>query len=299
MFRYAVRRKCPLEELQPLTFNLDSQRQCKQFLQPKNSARSAERMKTTWMFKPNMGSMGAGLTLHNFTHFQQLGCSALEGAVQRYIPNPLLYKSRKFDLRSYVLIASLNPLVVFYKHGFMRVSLPKFNATSKDMRVHLVNSHVQQAKSDCEVLTHRVSPQQLAHELHRRGRVRSASAYADHLRKQMMHATQVVVLAIKSRLIALKDTFFVFGLDAMLDDDLRVHIIEINSMPASSPVSNFTAHLMQDAVTEVIDILGEVEVRRKQKLPLNDFCTPRTYELVLSEDRRKPYYVQPPNKCFN
>ena len=51
---------------------------------------------------------------------------------QRYISNPLLLdKGNKFDFRIYMLIASVDPLIVYYHDGFLRVSLSTYDKFSK------------------------------------------------------------------------------------------------------------------------------------------------------------------------
>ena len=47
--------------------------------------------------------------------------------VQRYICHELDYHGRKFDLRLYYLVASVDPLVVYYHDGALRVSLSEYN----------------------------------------------------------------------------------------------------------------------------------------------------------------------------
>lgn len=48
--------------------------------------------------------------------------------VQNYITNPLLIdKKNKFDFRIYMLVASVNPLIVFYHDGFISVSQEAYN----------------------------------------------------------------------------------------------------------------------------------------------------------------------------
>lgn len=43
--------------------------------------------------------------------------------VQKYIPNPLLYKGLKFDLRVYALIIGCDPLRIYiYNEGLVRFS---------------------------------------------------------------------------------------------------------------------------------------------------------------------------------
>lgn len=53
---------------------------------------------------------------------------------QRYIGNPLLLdRQNKFDFRMYMLIASVNPLIVYYHDGFLRVSLETYDMHSTDV----------------------------------------------------------------------------------------------------------------------------------------------------------------------
>lgn len=62
--------------------------------------------------------------------------------VQRYVPNPLLLPphGRKFDLRVYWLIASTNPVRVYYHDGTTRSSLESFDPDNmEDMGQHLTN----------------------------------------------------------------------------------------------------------------------------------------------------------------
>ena len=50
--------------------------------------------------------------------------------MQRYISKPLLLDGHKFDFRIYMLIASTNPLQLFYHDGFLRVSLLQYDENS-------------------------------------------------------------------------------------------------------------------------------------------------------------------------
>jgi len=53
---------------------------------------------------------------------------------QKYITNPLLLDmNNKFDMRVYMLIASTNPLIVYYHDGYLRVSINPFDPNSKDV----------------------------------------------------------------------------------------------------------------------------------------------------------------------
>ena len=53
---------------------------------------------------------------------------------QAYVANPLLLDmNNKFDFRVYMLVASTNPLVVYYHDGFLRVALSSYNKRSREV----------------------------------------------------------------------------------------------------------------------------------------------------------------------
>lgn len=57
----------------------------------------------------------------------------------RYIERPLLINKKKFDLRCYLLISSVDPLMVFYHRGYVRLSMFDFDINEKNIQVHLTN----------------------------------------------------------------------------------------------------------------------------------------------------------------
>uniref|UniRef100_A0A2K5C568 Tubulin tyrosine ligase like 10 n=1 Tax=Aotus nancymaae TaxID=37293 RepID=A0A2K5C568_AOTNA len=69
---------------------------------------------------------------------QQPRCGA-----PRYIQNPLLLDGRKFDVRSYLLIACAKPYVVFFGHGYARLTLSLYDPRSSDLSSHLTNQFMQ------------------------------------------------------------------------------------------------------------------------------------------------------------
>jgi len=54
---------------------------------------------------------------------------------QYYIDNPLLLDKRnKFDFRIYMLVASVDPMIVYYHDGFLRVSLQSYDKNSTTVK---------------------------------------------------------------------------------------------------------------------------------------------------------------------
>lgn len=77
----------------------------------------AQNPKTTYIRKPVASSRGRGVRVVTDAH--ALDAASLNDVIlQHYIPDPLLIGGRKFDLRVYVAVMSLDPLRVYvYKEG--------------------------------------------------------------------------------------------------------------------------------------------------------------------------------------
>lgn len=99
----------------------------------------------TWIMKPTDKARGIGIFLINklsqvkrwsnnkSQNFSYANCRDTY-VISKYIDNPLLIGSKKFDLRMYVLVTSWKPLTV-YKHeqGFARFCAVKYNLDADEL----------------------------------------------------------------------------------------------------------------------------------------------------------------------
>jgi hypothetical protein len=53
--------------------------------------------------------------------------------------NPLLIHGKKFDIRCYMLISSVKPLIALYHSGYIRLSMFDFDANDGNLLTHLTN----------------------------------------------------------------------------------------------------------------------------------------------------------------
>ena len=71
--------------------------------------------------------------------------------IQKYLEKPLLYKSRKFDIRVYAMTTTTNGNLqgYFYTEGYLRTSSREYNIKNANNRlIHLTNDAVQKKSDD-------------------------------------------------------------------------------------------------------------------------------------------------------
>ena len=74
-------------------------------------------------------------------------CSKLKGGypylIQKYIENPLLINKKKFDFRMFMFIASMDPFIVLFHPGVIRIAPNDFTEeeSGQNRGIHLTNTH--------------------------------------------------------------------------------------------------------------------------------------------------------------
>jgi len=166
---------------------------------------------------------------------------------QTYITNPLLLDlNNKFDFRVYMLVASTNPLMVFYHDGFLRVSLQEYDKFSHDKSVHLTNTHLSKdifaiAKEKNITISGMTEQQlrdyqmwtfdRLGDYLYRTGKITDPNWINNYLRPAFYEAFIHTVRMSAHAFWNQSNVYEMFGLDFMLDDELNLWFIECNSSP--------------------------------------------------------------------
>ena len=84
--------------------------------------------KKTYIVKPEASSEGKGIYL-----LKNINKAPLNGSmiIQKYITNPMLIQKLKFDLRIYVLVVSVDPLVIYiYNNGLTRLATEEYRVST-------------------------------------------------------------------------------------------------------------------------------------------------------------------------
>ena len=252
-----------------------------------------------WIIKPDGGSRGVGIgVLSDFKAFfedyqacmQQLGSGGPHLALrdqkqdhktghfcmtrqilQRYLAQPLLLDGHKFDVRTYLLIVNVEDELVFYHDGYIRVNAEPYDRGCTDLDnlwKHLSNVSVQRTHPNFDDFAEdmrwdfvRFQEHLTAHQLAPPDWVQG---YLEpQMRRMMWFSFQSVKH--KLRRTSPHAVFMMVGTDFIIDENLKIWLIEYSKSPAIFRTSN-THPLVKrwsTMIAEAAAIALEVD-RRKQ-----------------------------------
>lgn len=231
-----------------------------------------------WILKP--ANMNQGQGIHIVTNLKELK-AAINGKqgnsswiVQKYIERPLLYRGRKFDIRVWVLVTD-SADAFLYKDGYIRTSSEEYTLNSKENYVHLTNNCLQ---------VHNVN-----YSKHEPGNTLSYEALKEFLEKAYDHCKlkpdferdilsrikDIVidtVLAIKPSIVATAkkrgSTFELLGYDFMIDEDLRVWLIEANTNPYLGIPNAYIGRVLPRMLDDLFDLVIGGEHKEENRFEL-------------------------------
>ena len=147
----------PFEVAIPLTFNVKTPSNSDpEYIKFTKAYKECERKKETniWIIKPGENSnRGTGIQVANsLTEVRQIVHSMASSAggrtsiVQKYLDKPLLIHGRKFDIRGYAMLTSINGVLkgYMYRDCYFRTSSKQFDLSNLHSKyVHLTNDAIQ------------------------------------------------------------------------------------------------------------------------------------------------------------
>ncbi|XP_062282593.1 protein polyglycylase TTLL10 [Scomber scombrus] len=287
-----VLRRLKMEEFIPTTFRMDVKGEREAFFaQQEGVSNNKSHM---WICKPTGLNQGRGIFLlksqEDVAAFRlKLQDTEVSQAnrktrhrrpqariVQHYIQSPLLLKGKKFDVRSYLLIACTAPYMVFFRHGYVRLTCDLYDPSSNNLSAHLTNQYMQkknplysQLKEDTvwtmESFNAYVNDRfQVAKDLPR-------DWVLGVFAKRMQQIMTQCFLAVKSKLDCRLGFFDLIGCDFMVDEDFKVWLLEMNCNPALHTNCEVLKEAVPSIVVETLDLSMEIfnKCRLRQRiLPL-------------------------------
>ncbi|KAI8424770.1 LOW QUALITY PROTEIN: hypothetical protein MSG28_006715 [Choristoneura fumiferana] len=164
------------------------------------------RTKGPWIVKPAASSRGRGIYIVNTPEQIPKGENVV---VAKYIDKPLLIGGHKCDLRLYVCVTSIDPLLIYlYEEGLVRFATVKYDKTNKNLWnpcMHLCNYSINKYHTDyikCDDpnagnIGHKWTLSALLRHLRKQGRNTTAlmTAIEDLVVKSVLSSAQTITAA--------------------------------------------------------------------------------------------------------
>lgn len=304
-YKEAGQEKCFQEDTYfPVSFRLYDEEECKayfKYIETDTHKEDAKISEVQFVLKVGFGvHRGAGVYLVDFPTENRLKANYSNGELcgkitdnlvtQKYIYDVMTIddvKNKggyKFDFRIYMLVVSVDPLIVYYHDGFLRVSLFRYSLSNLDPRSHLTNTEL------AKEIFKKVEDGQLHEGMNstqlREFQMRTMDQFQDYLNKldpvkyrdfvstklrtEFKRAYLHLAKMIQNR-IEKRSTFFeVFGVDFIMDKDDKIYIVEVNPSPMMVGTSERKTELMMNMNKGVVQLVT-VYLRSRFK---------RTYEFI-------------------
>ena len=219
-----------------------------------------------YVLKPAGGSCGVGITCSKSlrTILEAAKAADFKVVVQQYIERPLLVRGRKFDVRQWLIMTHVDACRVYgYSRNYARFASEKWSLDSlQDRFAHLCNYSVQKDNVSSIKYADGFAPfsgnmwtdNDLAKFLHETRRPR---AYEEIIKPQLKDlAKHVAKVAQRAGLRKTSPKAFEWlGIDLIIDEDLRLWLLEINVSPDVSHSTPVTADLLPQATKDALNLI--------------------------------------------
>jgi len=223
--------------------------------------------------------------------------------LQAYICNLLLYQGRKFDLRVYWLVVSIDPLNVLFHYGQIRANPTIYNTThfESDSLKHMTHAGHGSEVLNWKVLEDLVTQHYETNKEELSLHVGTSTSPFDHVVNQMKHILGHIVESYKDiafqsiitkQQLSSDDGYQLFGADFSIDEDLDVFFIEVQTGPllvANYTKSHYFATLCKNVIQSTLNLIEEVQHTQSQGLPVLSLANLGTFDPIPIYSNGKPY----------
>lgn len=286
----------------PLTFHIEDGENDPSFLEfcryfEENKASS----KNLWILKPGENTnRGNGICVCNTIEqirnelknnpFPKTGEHTY--ILQKYVENPLLISRRKFDIRLYTMITSVNGVIqaYFYREGYLRTACKAYTSKNLDNKyIHLTNDAVQKKSEDYGKYENgnKISYKEFQRYLDiKRAGVNFNADILPKIKEIVKDSIKAVFLNIdKNRK---SHSFEIYGYDFLLDSNHKPWLLEVNTNPClelSSPLlARIIPSMIDNALKIAIDpIFPEIPQYSRRGIIAKDVFSPNKFELIFHE----------------
>ncbi|EAY11858.1 Tubulin-tyrosine ligase family protein [Trichomonas vaginalis G3] len=192
-----------------------------------------------WIKKPSASSRGRGIKVISSENKPP----KKSGLVQVYIEKPFLITGRKFDIRMYILIPSVNPLKIYvHSNGMARFCSQKYKMDDPtDLHSHLTNFSINKNDSNFIRCSGEESVEDSKWTLQFFHKYLKENGYDADKIFDSLYQTATKTFLIGMTAVRDKHIRYVYhrnvsselyGIDIILDENLNPHVMEVNISPS-------------------------------------------------------------------
>ncbi|KAF2881607.1 hypothetical protein ILUMI_24550 [Ignelater luminosus] len=225
------------------------------------------RIKGPWIVKPVASSRGRGIFIVENPSQVPLDEPVV---VAKYINKPLLVEGHKCDLRLYVLVTSMDPLLVYiYEEGLVRLATVRYDASHKQLWnpcMHLCNYSINKYHSDyvksddptAENVGHKWTLSALLRHLKTQGKDTALlmGQIEDLVVKAMLSSASAIVPACQMFVPSISNCFELYGFDILIDETLKPWLLEVNLSPSLGCDSPLDVRLKSAMLADLLTLVG-------------------------------------------
>ena len=209
-----------------------------------------------WIMKPSNLSRGRGVTCVDSLQPIEQSLSATNDSgviVQKYIENPLIIDKRKFDIRQWVLVTSLNPLIIYmWKEPYLRFGAEDYIMDDiNNIYSHLTNNSIAKHSTQFKKET------KFEGDMWKWGNFKKylGEEKSSEIHNKIKNAIICSFYAVHQEIKQRENSHELYGYDFMIDEDLNVYLIEVNASPALDYSTKITEELVKAMIKDLICIV--------------------------------------------
>ena len=239
--------------------------------------------KNIWIMKPSNLSRGRGVTCVDSLQpiEQSLRATNYSGLiVQKYIENPLIIKKRIFEIRQWVLVTSLNPLVIWmWKEPYLRFAAEDYIMDDLNNRYsHLTNNLIDKNSEQFK------NEKQLEFPFQDFVNFIGENEWKN-IHEKIKNAIICSFYAVHHNIMQRENSHELFGYDFMVDEDKNVYLIEVNASPNLDYKTNIMKEAVEKMVKDLIELIIDYNNGRDLKVDKNGDGYPNKFIQIFNEDR--------------
>lgn len=232
---------------------------------------------TPFIVKPVFGGRGVGIHVESAASVVANTPMDGEWIVQEYIPNPMIIDGRKFTLRLYVLVTSVDPLIVYWHtEGIAKFAGTPYGNAESDERFFNqadgLHMHITNNAANSDASAHSVSDDPNVDSVGLRRSVRAVRTYlqergldSDAIFSRIKDALLKSIILVERNVSDAATQFMpqrprpkafqLLGVDVDLDDTQKPFVIESNVNPSLSVHAPFELGAKERLLGETFDLV--------------------------------------------